>query len=242
MSAFTIDDARWIAQKAVRHRYERDAKNERDIHEPSSDRPSALTGKEEELLVALRQAEEVHGQALVKLEEAWAHIEQRKLMIVERDGAHATFLKDAKTLLNTWRSMDQTARRSLAWHCHTVGPIARGVAWALGEHYDLDKIVANRDWALANLVAAATAATEDITFEGEEGRPSTNDALREFARVLSEFWSRTTNQRFSVNFNRQARVPLSAAANMLCEAAHRLNRGYTLSNCESVMNDLRKGT
>ncbi|MCH8087278.1 MAG: hypothetical protein IIC81_05410, partial [Chloroflexi bacterium] len=109
------------------------------------------------------------------------------------------------------------------------------------DNYDLDKIVANRDWALANLVAAATAATEDITFEDEKGRPSTNDALREFARVLSEFWSRTTNRRFSVSFNRQARVPLSAAANMLCEAAHRLNRGYTLSNCESVVNDPRKG-
>ncbi len=84
MSAFTINDARWIAQKAVRHKYERDAKKERDIHEPSSDRPSALAGKEEELLVALRQAEEAHGQALVKLEEAWAHIEQRQLMILRR--------------------------------------------------------------------------------------------------------------------------------------------------------------
>ena len=241
MSAFTIDDARCIAQKAVRHKYERDAKKERDTHEPSSDRPSALTGKEEELLVALRQAEEVHGQALVKLKEAWAHIEQRKLMIVERDGAHATFLKDAKTLLDTWRGMDQTARRSLAWHCHSVGPIAPGVAWALGEDYDLDKIVANRDWALANLVAAARSATEDITFEDEKGRPRSIAALREFARVLSEFWSRTTNKRFSVSFNRQAGVPLSAAANLLWEAAYRLNRGYTLSNCESVMNDLRKG-
>ena len=67
MSAFTINDARLIAQKAVRHRYERDAKNERDIHEPSSNKPSVLTGKEEELLVALRQAEEVHEQVWVKL-------------------------------------------------------------------------------------------------------------------------------------------------------------------------------
>ncbi len=160
---------------------------------------------------------------------------------MDRDDAHATFLNDAETLLNTWRGMDQTARQGLAWHCYNVGPIAPGVAWALGEDYDLDKIVANRDWALANLVAAARAATEDITFEGEEGRPRTNAALREFTRVLSEFWSRTTNQSFSVNFNRQAGVPLSAAANLLWKAARRLNRGYTLSNCESVMIDLRKG-